>query len=105
VALAFEEAIIAKDWPRAYGLLALESKERTSSDQFARLAQQYRAGLGFEPATAHVVACEEHGEEAIAHLTINGKGPHRGRFKDDLQFRRTGQAWGVVMSASFGRSR
>jgi hypothetical protein len=105
VALAFEEAIIAKDWPRAFGLLAPESKERSSSDQFARLAQRYRAGLGFEPATTHVAACEEHGEEAIAHVTITGKGPHRGRFKDDLHLRRTGQEWGVVVSATFGRSR
>jgi hypothetical protein len=104
-AQAFAEAIVAKDWPKAYGLLAVESKARTAPDQFARLGAQYRAGLGFEPATAHVTACEEHGPEAVAHVTLTGNGPHRGRFKDAWALRDDGGTWGIALAANFGRPR
>ena len=104
-AQAFAEAIVAKDWPRAYALLSAESNGKIGADQFVWLAQQYRAGLGFEPFTAHVTACEEHGREAIAHVTLTGKGPHRSRFKDALTLRSVGADWGVVLAANFGRPR
>jgi hypothetical protein len=102
-AQAFAEAIVARDWPAAHGRLAAESKG--DPDQFARLAARYRAGLGFEPATVHVTACEEHGADAIAHITLTGKGPHRGRFKETLTLRNAGGTWAVVLPANFGRVR
>lgn len=103
VARAYFEALAGQDWPRAYALLAAESRERVGAEAFARSAAEYRRGLGFEPAGVHVTACEERGDEAIAHVTLNGKGPHRSRFKDAVAVRRTDGSWAVVLPADFGR--
>ena len=98
----FFEAIVSKDWTSAYGLLTSESKGRVSSDQFAKMAQQYRQSVGFEPANVYITACEEHGREAMAHVTISGKGAHRSRFKDAIPLKSDG-TWGVSLPSNFGR--
>ena len=48
------EALIQRDWPKAYALLESKSQKRCSSQQFSRLAQSYRDHLGFEPETVQV---------------------------------------------------
>src|SRR5262249_6417336 len=62
------QALVRQDWPGAYALLHPNSRHHHSPEQFARLAQQYRRGLGFEPDGVQVRTCDERGEEAIAHV-------------------------------------
>ncbi len=74
-------------------------------EQFARLAQQYHRGLGFEADSAHVNECDENGTEAIAHATLTGRGPHRHRYKDAVQLRREEAGWLIELPAHFGRGK
>lgn len=97
------DALVRSDWPAAYSALTAESRKRVSGDGFARLAAAYRRGLGFDPDAAHVTACEEHGDEAIARLSLTGKGRHGHRYKDGATLRREQAGWAVVLPANFGR--
>ena len=104
-ATRYYEALLRKEWPGAYATLAAESKGKVSLEQFAKLAQEYRRGLGFEPDAVHIHACDENGGEAVAHVTLSGKGSHRHRYKDAVTLRRDGAEWAIVLPANFGRSR
>ncbi len=97
------DALVRGDWPGAYALLDPGSKAQVGADRFARLAQDYRRGLGFDPDAVRVTACDERGDEAIAHVTLTGRGAGRHRFKDAVALRRDGAGWAVVLPANFGR--
>jgi hypothetical protein len=99
----FFESIARQDWPAGYECLSAQSKKSVTAVEFTRLAKQYRQSLGFEPVNVYVTACEEHGQEAISHLTLSGKGPHHTRFKDSVTLVREGDAWGVTIPSNFGR--
>jgi hypothetical protein len=102
----FFEGLLHKDWPRAYGALEAESRARCGADRFARLAQNYRQGLGFEPQEVHLRSCEEHGAEAVAHVAFAGRADGRRRvFRDGVSLRRNQDAWGVVLPTRFGQAR
>ena len=101
VAREFLEALVRKDWPQAYSLLNARSRTKHRPEEFRRLAETYRAGLGFEPTAVHVRACEDQGERAIAHFVWAGRRNHR----DALPLLREGGEWGVVLPAQFGRPR
>src|SRR5579883_1485099 len=102
---AYYEAVIQKDWPKAYAVLDPQSQQRISSQQFSRLAQSYRTGLGFEPDAVHVRACEERGNDATAHVILTGRGGTKGhRYKDGLTLRRVGDGWRVVLPPNFGQA-
>ena len=98
----FYQAIISKDWAAARDLVSAEAKRKLTREQFTRLAIDHRKALGFEPDAVTVHAIDEHGSEAIAHVTISGKGSGRHRFKDALTLRTGIDGWQVVLSASFG---
>ncbi|MFO0850415.1 MAG: hypothetical protein U0871_17920 [Gemmataceae bacterium] len=102
-AYRYFDALVRSDWPAAYSALAAESRKRVSGDGFARLAAAYRRGLAFDPDAAHVTACEEHGDGAIAHVSLTGKGRHGRRFKEAVTLRREPAGWAVVLPATFGR--
>ncbi len=104
-AQAYCDALIRKDWPRAYALLDLQSQKRCSSQQFTRLALSYRDHVGFEPETVQVQACEERAAEATAHLVLTGhtSGHHR-RYKDAVTLRRTDN-WHVILPSNFGQTK
>ena len=102
----FYEALVRQDWPRAYAALDPDTQKRHSPEQFARLAQQYRRGLGLEPQAVHVRSCEEHGAEAIAHVTLTGRAAGRqAHYRDAVSLRQTGAGWRVVLPATFGRGK
>lgn len=98
------QSLVRKDWPSAYARVADASKSRLSQEQFARLAQEYRRRFGFEPELVFVTACEEHGPEAIAHVTLAGKDSTRHRHKDAIVLHRGDAGWAVVPPADFGRA-
>jgi hypothetical protein len=102
-AAGYFEALVRKDWPAAYALLAPESQKRVGAEQFARLAEAYRRGLGLEPETVHVNACDEHGSEAVAHVTLSGQGQKRHQFKDAASLRKDDFGWRIVLSPKFGK--
>jgi hypothetical protein len=105
-ALEFFEALSQKEWSRAYALLHPQSRGRHSLEQFRRLAQNYRGGLGFEPSAVNVRACEEQGDQAIAHVAWTGRTLSRQRnYRDAVQLLRDHGEWGVVLPAQFGHPR
>lgn len=60
----YYEALLHKDWPKAYSTLHANSRSRLSADQFSRLAENYRNSLGFEPEAVHIRAWDERSAEA-----------------------------------------
>jgi hypothetical protein len=105
-ALGYFEALAQKEWAQTYAKLHSQSRGRYSLEQFNRLAQSYRGGLGFEPSAVYVRACEEQGSKAIAHAVWTGQSASRLRqYKDAVELRREGGTWGIVLPANFGRSR
>jgi hypothetical protein len=104
-ATRFFTAIIQKDWPAAYQCLEASSQARYSASQFAERGKSYYRGIGFEPAAVRVTGCEERGEEAIAHVALQGNaGTSPKHFNDAVSLRHNGSEWGVVLPASFGRT-
>jgi hypothetical protein len=100
----YYEALVREDWRAAYTALAPDSRARLSAEQFTALAQNYRRRLGFEPRGVAVRACEEHGAEAVAHVTLTGRAGARQRFhKDAVTLRRGAAGWGVVLPPRFGK--
>jgi hypothetical protein len=100
------EAVIQQNWPKAYAALDPQSQQRFSSQLFSQLAQSYRSGLGFEPDTVHVRACEERGTDATAHVVLTGHaGTKSHRYKDAVTLRRADSGWRVVLPANFGQAR
>jgi hypothetical protein len=103
-ALAFFEGLAFGDPPRAYDVLAPESKRRVSAEQFAQLAKTYSRNVGFPVERVHIPACEEQGDAATAHAYLTGHtAGHYRRFEDGAALKRTDGTWGVVLPANFGR--
>jgi hypothetical protein len=105
VVRGYYEAILRKDWEQAYGLLHAQSKAKSSAAQFARQAETYRRRLGFEPQQIAVRSCEEHGDEALAHVVLKGvagAGPQS--YKDAIVVRQGASGWGIVLPPRFGQS-
>jgi hypothetical protein len=104
-AQGYYDALIEKDWPRAYALLDPQSQQRCNSQQFSRWAQSYRSDLGFDPHRVLVRACEEHGTEATAHIVLmGGVATANRRYRDTITLRRS-DTWYVVLPRDFGRGR
>jgi hypothetical protein len=102
-ARAYHDALLHRDWPKAYGLLHPDSRGSLAESDYSRLAEGYRAAFGFEPSEVHVGPCQEQVDTAVAHVTFGGwsASKHK-RFKDAVQLRRSGAAWGVVLRPNFG---
>lgn len=100
------EALLQRDWQRAYAALHPDSRAWCSSERFARLAAKYRHDLGFEPEPVHVRFCQERATRAIAHIVWKGqKASRECAYKDAIVLRQTPQGWGVVLPHSFGGGR
>jgi hypothetical protein len=104
VARGYFEALVRKDWASAYGALDPDSRGRYDKDQFAQLAEQYRSSFGFEPREANLWSCDEHDDQATAHVTFKGRAGSSLKFRRDaVSLRRRGTAWAVVLPANFGK--
>jgi hypothetical protein len=104
-ALAFYQALVRKDWDAAHATLDPGSRARTAAPRFAALAAVYRGGLGFEPSTVQVSACEEQGDRAVAHVVLLGRPSAHQRFKDTATLRHNPDGWGIILSPAFGTPR
>ena len=105
-AQAYYDTLIKQDWPRAYAILDPESRERCASHRFSRLALSYPSGLGFEPDTVHIRACDERGTEATAHVILTGRaGVNAHRYKDAITLHRGEDGWRVVLPSNFGKAK
>jgi hypothetical protein len=102
----YYEAICRRDWPRACELLHPDSRARWNADGFAGAAAEYRRRLGFEPEAVHVRSCEEQGDEAKAHVVLEGRASGKQLFfKEAAELRRSMSGWGVVLPQRFGQPR
>jgi hypothetical protein len=99
----YYEALLRQDWTQAYASLHPDSRTKFSADEFARLARTYRSQLGFKPQSVKVRSCEEHGDEAIAHVIITGQSAPKRR-KDAVTLRRGQAGWAIVLPPRFGQS-
>jgi hypothetical protein len=100
----YYQAIVQRDWPRAYAALHADSRARCGPERFALLAENYRHALGFEPQKVHVRSCEEQGAKATAHFALIGRGASgQRRYKDAVVLRQSEGGWGVVLPQDFGQ--
>ncbi len=98
-------ALVRQDWPAAYALLDPQIQQRYSVRNFTELARHYVQSMGFEPVAATVWACEEHDENATAHVVLTGHAAMKdGRYKDAVTLRRGLDGWRIVLPPNFGQS-
>jgi hypothetical protein len=106
VARAWFRALLRRDWGDAYSSLHPDGQSRWTSEQFARLAANYRASIGFEPKEVHLRSCEEQGSQAVARAVFQGSLAGRKRYhKDAVTLSRGEAGWGVVLPLRFGQTR
>ena len=106
MAREYYNALIHCDWVGAYALLHPDVRARLRPEEYCRRADVYRRGIGFEPDTVHVQACEEQGDEAIAHLVLTaGTVSQQQRHKDATALRRVEGSWRVLVPVKFGLGR
>jgi hypothetical protein len=101
----FFRAIVAKDWEAAYSILDGENNRELGLQRFSQLAAGYRSGLRFEPSAATVTACDEQGDQAVAHVILTGRAAAHQRFKDVVTLRCKSNGWAVILPYNFGQSR
>jgi hypothetical protein len=101
---AYYQALVQQDWSKSYAALDPQTQKRCSSQQFTRLAQSYRTGLGFEPEAIHVLSCDERETEATAHVVLTGRAATKGhRYKDAVTLHKGDDGWRVVLPSHFGQ--
>jgi hypothetical protein len=97
-------ALIASDWPTAYAALDTKSRAECSAASFTERARSFHKQLGFEPTAVHLRACDEHGDSAIAHVSIKGsQGASTRIHKDAVGLRHSPAGWSVVLPVDFGK--
>jgi hypothetical protein len=102
----FFTGLVSKDWAAAYRLLDDGSRTARSGEQFARLAETYYRGLGFEPAEVVIQSCDERAGDAVAHVNLKGgSGASVKYHKDAVSLRRGARGWAVVLPPTFGKPR
>lgn len=102
---SYYEALLRKDWSKAYSTLHPNSRSRLNADQFARLAENYRSNFGFEPDAVYIRAWDERGAEAIVHVVLAGQARAKGhRYKDAIRLQRSDKGWGIILTLNFGRT-
>ena len=106
VANHFFSALIRKDWSAAYEILDVQSQSFCQREEFTRRGVFYFRDLEFEPTRVHVLACDERGEEAIAHVNLVARTANSSRsHKDAVGLRKQPAGWAVVLPDYFGRPR
>jgi hypothetical protein len=104
VAKAFCESIQQQDWNRAYAALDAPCRKGCTAEKFNRLAADYRKNMGLELREVFVRSCEEHGDQALAHVVFTGSKPDGQKFyKEVIALKHGETGWAVVLPPRFGR--
>ncbi len=99
----FFQMLVTQDWQRGFALLTPEKRSSLSLDQFKAQALAYRKRIGFEPEEVLIRSSEEHGNEAIAHLSLVGHVQGQRRlFRESVVLKRRGSDWFVIPPNRFG---
>jgi hypothetical protein len=105
-AAEFCQALLQKDWPRAYRALHPDSAGRFAEGHFSILATRYVNDMGLAPEEMAVRSCDEQGAKAVAHVHFRGHADSKLRFyKETVVLRKGAQGWGVVLPSQFGRAK
>lgn len=92
-ALAYYDALIHKDFTSAYDVV----DGKVTRQAFEQFARRYLRGIGFEPSSVVVRACEERDDEATVHVFLRGRSKHARPYKDAVVLRKNDGNWKVVM--------
>lgn len=107
--VAYYEALMERDWSRAYAALHPDVRNQWSESEFAVRARHYYERLGFVPEKLQVRSCEEQGGRGVAHVVLVGHTaarPQRSRQARDAVILQTADdEWGIVLPRDFGRDR
>lgn len=102
VAKSFFEALVRKDWVKAYDLIDADSRVRISKEEFTSSAQAALKQLGFNP-TEVGVSVTETKDQATAIAVYRGvSGTSSKQFKDGTTLKRIDNTWKVVLRSNFG---
>jgi hypothetical protein len=100
----FFDALLHRDWRKAYSMLDSNSKAWCSEQRFAELGVSYMTEFGFDPATVNV-SVSESGDHASAIALFHGPSSStNSHFKDGTELRRNGGKWFVVLRTNFGKA-
>jgi hypothetical protein len=100
----YYDGLLRQNWQQAYAVLSADGKQPMSEKEFGRLAESYRAKLGFNPEEIRIQSCDEKGNEAFAHVVLIGQiASKQRRFKDAVVLRRSADGWRIVLPANFGK--
>ena len=99
---SFCQALVERDWPKAYACLTPRSQRLCSQQEFGELAQNYLRGVGFNPEAVGIRLCEERGARATGHVVLTGRANAQNRrHRDAFLLDRTDDAWGIVLPNSW----
>lgn len=100
----YGDAVVHRDWTKAYDTLHPESRQKWTREQFARSAEAYRRKFGFEPEKFLIRSCEEQETQAIARVAFLGHSPSKHqRYTDGVVLRQSPDGWRVVLQPNFGK--
>jgi hypothetical protein len=100
----FFAALVARDWSIAYDGLDDATKAKWALDCFRTLATNFRTDWGFDPESVLVRSCDEHGNDATAHVVLSGRGKTGHKlWKDAVVLRRGPAGWRVIPPSTFGK--
>ncbi|WP_029629662.1 nuclear transport factor 2 family protein [Zavarzinella formosa] len=100
----YGEAVVRRNWPKAYALLHPDNHKQWPLEQFTRLAESYRRNLEFEPQRLHIRSCEEQTDRVVAHVVFIGGNSHqRHSFNDGLTLYQAEGKWLILLTPKFGK--
>jgi hypothetical protein len=99
------QALVRKEWTRAYGLLDAESQKRCSRQRFVQLGPLEIDKFGFVPESCHVHSCQQREATAIAQLVFYSSPAKNRRYRDSLTLRQSGGEWKIELPENFGVKR
>lgn len=104
-AASFFAGLQTSDWNLAYSLVSPGKQKPVSLEQFTRQARAYRSHIGFDIEEVRMRSCEEHAEEALAHILLVGHAHgNRKQYREGLILRRVDGKWAVMLPSHFAGS-
>jgi hypothetical protein len=99
---SFCQALVQKEWARAYTLLDPESQKRCPQQRFAQLGPLEIDKFGFVPESCRVQSCQQREGTGIAQVDYCSSPTKNRRYRDTLTVRQNGAEWKIALSGNFG---